>query len=42
MIANGKVPGSEVISFKIIKANSEEFIKQTLKLKDNDQIYVMT
>ena len=41
MIANGKVPGSEVISFKIIKANSEEFIKQMLKLKDNDQIYVM-
>ena len=41
MIANGKVPGSEVISFKIIKANSEEYIKQTLKLKDNDQIFVM-
>lgn len=41
MISNGKVPGSKVISFKIIKANSEEYIKQTLKLQDNDQVFVM-
>lgn len=41
MISNGKVPGSNVISFKIMKASSEEYIKQTLKLQDNDQVFVM-
>lgn len=41
MISNGKIPGSETIVFKIIKANSEEYIKQILQLLDSDHVFLM-
>ena len=42
MVSNGKIPGSKVISFKIIKASSEKFIQETMKLKDDDLLFVLT
>lgn len=41
LVSNGITPGVEVISFKVIKAETEEYIKQTMNLDDNDTLFVM-
>lgn len=39
MISNGKVPGSELIEFKICRAKNNKFIAGKLKLKDEEMFY---
>lgn len=39
MLQNGKIPGSELLSFKISKAKKNEFIAEKLKLKKNESFY---
>ena len=39
MKQNGKIPGSILISFKISKAKTNDFIKEKLKLKANESFY---
>lgn len=41
MISNGKIPGSQIVSFKMFKAQTEEFIKKQLKLSDDDYVFEM-
>lgn len=39
MLSNGLTPGSKVLSFKICKANDNEFIRKTMKMRRSDLYY---
>lgn len=41
MIVNGKVPGSQLVDFKVCRCKNNEFIKNSLKLSDKDNFYMI-